>query len=423
MDIKASTSPFFVPFFPHSVNIISASTNSGKTTLLINIIKNRNFCFFRPITRVVVVLGNEKVDGSIYKDLEDDSLDIELVYSDNFSVEEHLQANDVLIFEDVSRLTKDILECVNVNAHHLDLASVFVVCQSVFLKDEFRTLLSLSHQIFIYFSGAGGTKLAQHIRQFFYVNSDLKDYLKSIISYAEKYKNLVLLELNEIARSIKPNFIAISGFENIFNMLTNDDEEAGPTVVFPQYHKQNLYKKEFGDNETEVDNIDPSSLPRGSYLLVPAENVRQRSKHSVGGKISDKHDQWNDINEKIIESIESSAQNYKKIQPAKNLAKSVLNNKHLSLYNDGKVVMVKNQPKTSTALLDYLHAATRMSGPNEIPNPKFVLFTKLLLQSNTPVSFIKNKSLLNAKMNSKKINNFIMPSKVFKSKKFVRKRQ
>jgi hypothetical protein len=201
-----ATDQYLVPFFPHSVNVICSATNSGKTTLLINILKHKEFCFVQPIQKAIIVLCNPQVSGEPYLELADDSLDIEVIYLEEFSPKDHLSSNVALIFEDVPSLTKDILDCINVFAHHLNLASLFIVCQSIFAEEEFKLLLSLAHRIFIYFSGTGGTKLAQHIRQFFFVNAELKEYFKTIISYAERNKNIVLFELNEIARKDKPHF-------------------------------------------------------------------------------------------------------------------------------------------------------------------------------------------------------------------------
>lgn len=398
VDEETSTDPYFIPFYPQSVNVISGSTNSGKTTLLLNIIKHRLYCFVRPFSKVIVVLCNPKVDGSSYLDLADDTLNIEICYLDEFSPGEHLTENAVLIFEDVYALTKDILECVNVNAHHLDLASLFIVCQSIFGEEDFKTLLSLAHRIFIYFSGTGGTKLAQYIRQYFFVNSDIKDYFKQIISFAERNKSIVLFELNEIARKDKPHFLAISGFEHFFDQETMNRKQnfQNNSIVFPHLHKQHLYEEEFGDNETEVEGIDPATLPKGSYLLVKAENVTQKKKEQKLSKEEepDCAKDWKMVNDIIQEDIESALK-FQKQQLAKNLAKSMLNSKHFCISKDGKTVMIKDQPKTATSLLDFLNTATRSSGPNEIPDPKFVLFTKFLLQSKTPMFYFKNKSLLN----------------------------
>lgn len=408
-----ATDQYLVPFFPHSVNVICSATNSGKTTLLINILKHKEFCFVQPIQKAIIVLCNPQVSGEPYLELADDSLDIEVIYLEEFSPKDHLSSNVALIFEDVPSLTKDILDCINVFAHHLNLASLFIVCQSIFAEEEFKLLLSLAHRIFIYFSGTGGTKLAQHIRQFFFVNAELKEYFKTIISYAERNKNIVLFELNEIARKDKPHFLAISGFENIFNQ-TSDNDDSGdesdlitkPTVIFPHLHKQHKYETMFHDNETEIEGIDPATLPRGSYLLVKAENVTSKKTKKQNQMLNetDCEKDWKVVNDVISSDIETGLL-YAKQQKAKNLAKSILNSKFFCITDKGKAIMIKDQPKTKAPLLDFLNAATRSNGPNEVSDIRFVIFTKYLLKSLTPQSHFKNKALLNAALNKKIKNN------------------
>jgi hypothetical protein len=393
------------------VNVICSATNSGKTTLLINILKHKEFCFVKPIKKAIVVLCNPQVSGEPYLELADDSLDIEVIYLEEFSPKDHLSSNVALIFEDVPSLTKDILDCINVFAHHLNLASLFIVCQSIFAEEEFKLLLSLAHRIFIYFSGTGGTKLAQHIRQFFFVNAELKEYFKTIISYAERNKNIVLFELNEIARKDKPHFLAISGFENIFNQTSDDSSDesdliAKPTVIFPHLHKQHKYETMFHDNETEIEGIDPATLPRGSYLLVKAENVTSKKTKKQNQMLNetDCEKDWKVVNDVISSDIETGLL-YAKQQKAKNLAKSILNSKFFCITDKGKAIMIKDQPKTKAPLLDFLNAATRSNGPNEVSDIRFVIFTKYLLKSLTPQSHFKNKALLNAALNKKIKNN------------------
>ena len=406
-----ATDQYLIPFFPHSVNVICSATNSGKTTLLINILKHKEFCFVKPIQKAIVVLCNPQVSGEPYLELADDSLDIEVIYLEEFSPKDHLSSNVALIFEDVPSLTKDILDCINVFAHHLNLASLFIVCQSIFAEEEFKLLLSLAHRIFIYFSGTGGTKLAQHIRQFFFVNAELKEYFKTIISYAERNKNIVLFELNEIARKDKPHFLAISGFENIFNQTSDDSSDesdliAKPTVIFPHLHKQHKYETMFHDNETEIEGIDPATLPRGSYLLVKAENVTSKKTKKQNQMLNetDCEKDWKVVNDVISSDIETGLL-YAKQQKAKNLAKSILNSKFFCITDKGKAIMIKDQPKTKAPLLDFLNAATRANGPNEVSDIRFVIFTKYLLKSLTPQSHFKNKALLNAALNKKIKNN------------------
>jgi hypothetical protein len=52
----------------------------------------------------------------------------------------------------------------------------------------------------------------------------------------------------------------------------------------------------------------------------------------------------------------------------------------------------------------------RASGPNEVPNPKFVIFTRFLLKSETPEHLFKNRALLIGARNGK------LPSISFKKK-------
>ncbi len=243
------------------------------------------------------------------------------------------------------------------------------------------------------------------------LNSELKEYFKTIISYAERNKNIVLFELNEIARKDKPNFLAISGFDSYFDEDESSESSTGsvkkPTVVFPHLHKQNMYETMFEDNQSEIEGIDPSTLPRGSYMLVKAENVTSKK---LKTKLSDSNEtdcekDWKSLNDNIIEDIESGLK-YDKQQKAKNIAKYMLKSKHFCFLKDGKSVMIKDQPKTDSALLDYLSTAIRSSGPNEIPNPKYLLFTRFLLMSKTPECFFKNRALLNGALNGKPLPSF-----------------
>jgi len=412
---------YLIPFFPNSVNVVCSATNSGKTTLLINILKNQHLCFVRPIQKAVVVLCNPKVTGEPYLQLANKDFKIEVFYLNEFLPSEHLTPNAVVIFEDVSNLSKDILDCINVFAHHLNLASLFIVCQTIFAEDDFKLLLSLAHRIIIFFGGAGGTKLAQHIRQFFFVNAELKQYFKTIISYAERNKNIVLFELNEIARKDKPNFLAISGFENYFEQEQNSDSEnmlpKKPTLVFPHLHKQNMYETLFDDNQTEVEGIDPATLPRGAYLLVKAENVisKKAKQKDTDLNKTDCQKNWQSVNENIIHDIETTFK-FSKQQIAKNLAKYMLNSKFFCFINEGRSVMIKDQPKTDASLVDFLNTAIRASGPNEVANPKYILFTRFLLKSKTPEFLFRNKALLNGAMRGKSVLKMTKPT-VSKTKK------
>ena len=386
-----SIKSFYSPFFNNSVNILSSATSSGKTYFLCKILEKRDICFPHPVSRAVVVLCNPLVDGSVYKNLETDDFQVETVYLDSFSIDQLIEG-DILIFEDINTVTKDITDCINVFAHHLNLTSLFLVCQSILSSEDFKLLLSLSHRIFIYLSGAAGIKLFNYIKQYFFASSDLKEYLKIILSNAEKSKSIVLFELNESARKDRPKYLAITGIENF---LDGTMKSPG-TIVYPQMNKELEFEEIFGDNTTEVDNIDPKILPKGSYLLVPAANVKKKSQQTQEGNKDNCETDWETLNYIISEEI-NSALKFKQRQPAIQILKSMLGNKKFCFTKNGSTVVLHDNPKTALPVLDYLNTATRMSGPNEIPDQRYVLFTKILLQARTPTMYFKNKSLLYGK--------------------------
>jgi hypothetical protein len=385
MEVAAATTidQYYKPFFPHCVTILSGATNQGKSTLLQSIIKNQHLCFVRPFNRVLVVLCNNKVNSSSYKNLETDSLTVDITFIEEFDTED-ISDQDLVIFEDIKTLTSDIIETVNVIAHHSDLASVFVVCQCVF-DSKFKILLSIAHQVLIFLNGVQGIQLAQRIRIYYFQNQDLKDHIKAIVSYAEQKRETLLLKLNDIAREDNPYYFAISGFEHFIN------QKQYQTFIYPQLYTESFYKTMFSNNFVEVSDSNPATYPKGSYLLVPAENVIQKSLNAPTD-LPTKENEWHRLNQ-LVES-DLSALKYNRQQTAKEIAKFMLSSKHFTFTNNGRAVMITGQPKTLVSTLDFLNAISRSAGPSENPNPIFVQFTKILLQSHIPQMHLKNKSLI-----------------------------
>jgi hypothetical protein len=373
----------YIPFVPNSVNILTASTNSGKTTFLINTLKHLKCYYSGPVEGVIVVLCNPCVDGDIYKQLESDIFTVDIEYSDTFETTS-LKENFVLIFEDVSVLSSIILECCNVKAHHLNLASIFVVVQFA-LDNHFKPLLSVAQNIIFSYIGVNGVRLSKYINKYYTAGQDLKDYLTHITLNSAKFNSLLLLQLNQIARQDQPNFFAIAGIDSMYKTNPNS-----PTLVFPQINKQQAYLEAYNDNETEVD-IDPASLPQDAYILVPVKNVKKRSQRVKEETSNEK--KWNDLNETLKHEIQLNMK-LKKQQPALQIVSKMLRYSDFSFSPDGSVVMIKGHPKTSVPLLDFLQVAARPSVPNEKPNSIFLLFVKTLLQRGAPTSMILNKSLL-----------------------------
>jgi len=415
-DPSTSDPTFYKAFPPHSINVIASSTNSGKTFLTVHILKNRDVYFSRPFDRVCIVLCNPKINPSPYE-INDPCLQVDLLSLEEFNIEEHLCKNTFVIFEDVQFLNKKITETINIYAHHLDLASVFIVCQGLLGSDDLVRLLSLSHRVLLFFSSAAGSRLSKYILSAFFQDLDIKEHLRGIISYSEKTKSILLLEINQLNGEFKPKFVALSGLGSLTSDTTTIEPESegdnimphkkkqkiDPPVIFPHYHEKELYADNFSDNYAEVDNFDPESLPLGSYVLVPARNVTRRSKKRKRGinddgdsdddDETDCHKKWNDVVHTIEDDIDSAIP-VKKHLIAKNVLKFMLRSKRFCVTKDGKTIKIQGHPKLSLPILDFIMTAIRQSGPNEESDPLHVQFAKIMLQSNTPKAFFKNKALL-----------------------------
>lgn len=385
----------FYPFFLNSVNVISTHTNGGKTSFLLNIIKHRHLYFPTTVQGVVVVLCNNFIEGNNYKELETNEFEVQVVYLDNFDVE-LLKENFVLIFEDVSVLSQIIVDCVNIHVHHLNLASAFIVCQSVFY-DKFRNLLSTCHNIIFSYSGSNGIRLLKYIVHYFCASEELKSYLSEICSISLLINTFVLLQLNQTARIDQPDYFAVVGIENLFK---ENDLSHFPTLIFPQLNKKDIFVKMYDDNESEIDDFDATKYPSSAYILVPVKNVKKRTTSLPTTKTS-MESKWNNLNKSIREEIVTSNFKHKKQLQAFAIVSKMLKNSDFLFSKDGTKVQIKDMPKTLVPIIDFLDVAARASAPNEVPNPIFVLFVKTMRNKGAPLSIIKNKSLL-YKMNKNK---------------------
>ena len=108
----------------------------------------------------------------------------------------------------------------------------------------------------------------------------------------------------------------------------------------------------------------------------------------------------------LTNEIETGVLNYSRQKFALNIAKYMLSSKKFSFSKDGRAVMIINEPKTLVSVVDYLDTSSRSAGPNELTNPIFLRFTKILLDAHMPKLFVKNKNLLyGIKNNKEKMNN------------------
>jgi len=390
MDAGTATT-YQTPFPTHSVNILVATTSAGKSTLVLKIILHQNIYLNRPVQKIIVVLCNPIIDNSsLYTEGVDEKLQdlIQVTSLDDLDLEQDLEPGTFLIFEDVQFLTPKILQAVNFHAHHSNLESVFIIVQGLLGRRELFPILSLAHRVILFFSSASSTRLAKFISSQFFNGPEIKDYLNKIISEAEKNKSILLLELNQINGEYKPKFLAISGLDHL--------ADTKPAIVYPHMNEMENYDREFVD-EAEVDH---PSYPPGSFVLIPAANVRRKAikKKEDSEDSDDKRVEWERMSEIVERNINSSVP-IKKRGPAKNVAISMLECNKFAVSNDGKTITIKGDPKSKIPMLDFILTAIRQSGPNEQVDPTFKKYMNILMDNHTPRSFFKNKNLM---MNIKK---------------------
>jgi len=386
---------FYTAFPPNSVNILASTTNSGKTTFALNVIKNYLEYCKNTFSKVLIILCNHQLyDGSVYLDNKPEELDIEVTNLDDFDADTQLTEHCFLIFEDVLNLDNKIIDAVNLHAHHSNLESVFIICQGLLGNKELFRLCSLAHRVVLFFNSQAAVRLCRFLKSSFFQDPELKEYLGRIISHAERNKEVLLLELNQINGQNKPKFLAISGVDKI--------GVKKPALYFPHMNESKDYHDNFDDNVAEME-ID-HDLPPGSYVLVPAENVRKKSKAVAAGDaaLSDCERDWKTLNEEISDNLEASVK-ANKLHLARNIVRFILRCKFICVSKDGQIMYIAKEPKTKINLMDFVLVAIRQSGPAEEIDPKYLPFVKILLANGgAHESLFKNKSLLHAAIHGKK---------------------
>ena len=380
MDVNDNTTlpQFSVPFLPNLVTVFPSLSSSGKSHLVKHIINHPNDYFVKPPAKVVIVLCNSKVEAFV----EDDT---SVLLLQDFHPETDLEPETLLIFEDVQALTEKISTCINVYCHHLNLAGIFILVQGLLGRSQVFPLLTLSHRVVLFLQSTAVSRLANYILQF-YQDQELRTYIKTILAIAQRQEDIVLLEINKVRGPNQPYYVAIQGLDK-FAM----DSDNRP-IIFPQPNKLQLYRDMYSDNYAESD----ETLPAGSFLLVPAENVTKKIAKTKGNSDHDQDEcqlMWNQTLDLIRENLENNFPR-KKLMLAENLVREIMRTQQFCVTKDGRTIMIKDSPKTKTPLLDLITNIVRQAGPNESPNPKFVLFTKILLQNGAPLVYFKNKSLL-----------------------------
>ena len=418
--------------FPHgSINLVVGPSNVGKSSFVTEILANSELYFTEPLTRIVIVNCHSAVSAQYQ--LETSEISVVQCLLSNFEVEQ-LEPGDMLIFEDVQEINATIKLAVTTIVHHLNLSGCFIICHSI-LGSRLFEILQFCHQIILFLTSSAVSRLALYIVRAFFVDEELKRYLKTIIATAENQQAILHLLLNPIAGARTPNHLALSHLTHL------NKKKGGFCVIYPNLRKMKNYEEaEKFSLTSDIEDFDnlfieqmPENLHPNSYLMINSQNVvqwkeqqqqQQHKKSKNTDNCSDGEENWlfavTELESDIEESFPAA-----KIFKAKSLARELLKNSNFCLGLNGRTMHFLNKPKWTFSVLDFLSIATRMAGPKEmdkINTPSYKLYravTKSLLSKDCPTHFIKNKILLSN--NNKKLPvamSFLPPVKKNKQPKY-----
>lgn len=406
----------FLPFPHGSINLLVGPSNVGKSTYVANLLQTPDLFFTRPLfQRVVVVNCHSAVGTSQYQNTttgENTATPVIHCLLSNFEVD-ILEAGDILIFEDVQEISAVIKLAVTTIVHHLNLSGCFIICHSI-LGSRLFEILQFCHQVILFLTSSAVSRLALYIVRTFFVDEQLKNYLKGIISTAESQQAILHLSLNPIAGARNPNHLALS------HLLNLKEENGGFCIIYPNLRKMKDYEMEDCSSSQQPEFEDtfleqlPENLNSESYLMINAKSVKNLTEQQQQQQHNQRHnsldqakcaensgeEQWLLAVTELEADIEDSFP-AAKIFKAKALARELLKNSSLCLGVNGRTMHFPGKPsKWTFSILDYISTAVRMAGPKEIDkidNPQYKLYravTKSLLNKDCPSHFIKNKILL-----------------------------
>lgn len=403
MDSGPSTPPLLEhTIFPrNSVNLVVGPTHIGKTFFVNKLLNNYKLYFNGPVGRILIVLCNDRVQPLALELAAADEVEVEQIPLSEF-VPYNLEANDLVVIDDLQIVTPAIRETITVGAHHYNLVSLFVITHDLVGNANFE-LVRKCHRLFLFMSANANTRQINHIINYFYHDIEIKKYLKTVASFCQQEREVLALELNPItssSSSSSQNSQVILALSHIGCLLTK-----GYYLLYPFPHWGQTYTAQIGANYS-VQGIElppTANMPESTLVAVPVSAVVKAKAAAAAAKTEPKcmdKVQWEETNREIEENIESyfPPQKWQKI---KNLAKEILRNKQFCVKTDGKTFHLVNKPKTEVSLIDFLAVATRRAAPMEQERDPtwrvFAMHVDTLLKNNAPKDLFKNKLLMPAK--------------------------
>lgn len=359
----------FCIFSPQSITLITATSNSGKSHFISEVLQNKEWFFSTDqIQRIVYINGNI---NSVHNPPDLDNL-ILLSFDDLEHHENLLEEKDCVIIDDLLYLTPGVIKLLKYSTHHQNL-TCFVLTQSI-LGDKLFSLTRLVHNLILLFNTSAATRIVLEILPKYFISNQTKTYLKTIVAEAERNKSILLLKLNSVA-SFTSKILCYSQLERLVSDFY--------CLAYPDLQHMDEFQRK---------GIDLTNVPGDQLVIVPARYVIQQK--NIEGKCT-AEEKWSELVKSLNEDIENVFK-FSKWTHCKSLAREILKNEDICISSDYRLILIKNKPRFQVPFIDFLAIATRKHAPTENATKYYYLapLMTVLKQNNLPESLIHNKLLL-----------------------------
>lgn len=385
LEIEEGAGISLLPIFPdRSVNLVTSASNSGKTHLLLHMLKHRDV-FFGPDSVRSILYVNCNLQSSHsepenpFSEIEDDLPPLTVVnLADISNVRDISSPKQVVILDDVVFVNEIITQYITYSANHMDLI-VFVVTQGCLSEKLFKLVYKV-HNIILLLKNSSGVNLGQFLLGRFFLSKEKKDYLRHVLSKAEAGKHSVVLKLNAVSSS-PVIYKKIFAFGNVEQLFADENRYC---IVYPELGELDQFK------EMDI----PSNLDPETFVLVQAKRVKREDQGETAKMKCSKADKWKEMNDEISSEIRSSF-DMKKWKDAFIIFKEILKVEEFCISHDYRTLFIKSKKNIRVSLIDFLTVVTRRSYPSESLEKlsPYVPFVKILIKNNIPSTFIKNQML------------------------------
>ena len=268
-------------FPPQSINLITATSNSGKTFFITQIL-NHPHLFFLPnyIERLFYINANPRAfnEPPLVNNLE-------LLSLDDLDNVDFFESGTCIVIDDLLFTTPQLIHFLKYTVHHKNL-TCFLITQNL-IGDKLYGLTYLVHNIILILKANSAVRLALELLHRFYISNDTKSYLRGIISKAERDKSIICLKLNAVASYQGPGstIICYSRLEHLVKDLY--------CLAFPELG----FMEEF-----QSLNFDPTSVDDNQLILVPAKYVIKMNENKA--TVCAKEEIWKSMVSSLNDDIE-----------------------------------------------------------------------------------------------------------------------